>query len=120
MHDHIADILLQILDQLKYLHFQTKSHARHKALGKLYDSLSDLVDEFIEVYMGKYGRVKTHGTIHLANLGEVSIDHFMDEVVDILCSFTKAFPSPDDSDLLNIRDEMLGKVNRTKYLLTLE
>lgn len=120
MHEHIADILLQILDQLKYLHFQTKSYARHVALGNLYDALSDLVDEFVETYMGKYGRVKTQGKIHLANLGEVSIDKFMDEIVDIFVSFTDAFPDPADSDLLNIRDEMLGKTNRTKYLLTLE
>lgn len=120
MQSHIADLLLQILDQTKFLHWQTKSYARHMALGAMYDGLNELIDEFIETYMGKYGRVQTHGKIHTGNLQELSIDKFMDDVVEILCSFTKAFPNPDDSDLLNIRDEMLGLVNKTKYLLTLE
>ena len=39
-----------------YAHFQTRSYARHVALGDFYDALLDAVDEFAEVYMGLEGR----------------------------------------------------------------
>ena len=45
------------LQQIKLLHWQTKSYARHKAYDDIYHSLGDLVDKFVEMYMGKYGRV---------------------------------------------------------------
>ena len=54
--DSIINGLLRIQQQLRILHWQTKSYARHKAYGKTYDELGDLIDEFMEVQMGKYGR----------------------------------------------------------------
>ena len=42
-----------------YAHFQTRSYARHVALGDFYDALLDAVDEFAEVYMGLKGRLES-------------------------------------------------------------
>ena len=42
-----------------YAHFQTRSYARHVALGDFYDALLDAVDEFAEVYMGLEGRLES-------------------------------------------------------------
>ena len=36
--------LLSFLDQLKIYHWQTRSYAEHKALGKAYDEISELMD----------------------------------------------------------------------------
>jgi len=36
-----------------------------------------------------------------------------------LLSFSQLYNPETDSDLLNIRDEMLAEMNRLKYLLTL-
>ena len=33
--------------QIKLLHWQTKSYARHKASGHLYDDIDKLIDQFI-------------------------------------------------------------------------
>ena len=114
--------LLTILNQLRIYHWQTTSYAQHKALGKAYDELSELVDEFIEVYMGKYGRIEAKSgstTIDLFNTDQLPVNSFVDNAVEYLISIE--IPNKEeDTDLVNIRDTMLGELNRLKYLLTLE
>lgn len=113
--------LLEMQQQLRILHWQTKAYARHKAYGKTYDELGDLIDEFMEVHMGKYGRFELGGgAIQLKNLDEVDVGSSLNEYNDFLISFNEQLDSEKDSDLLNIRDEMMAKVNRLKYLLTLK
>jgi len=111
---------LTILNQIKIFHWQTTSYAQHKAFDKSYDNLSDLVDEFVEVFMGKYGRTKaaTHYTIELENY---SNDYLaaIDEYISYLIDLTEEVDLGTDTDLLNIRDSMLSELNRLKYLLTL-
>ncbi len=118
--------LLAILNQLKVFHWQTKSFAEHEAFGKTYDALNDLIDEFIEVYQGKYGRIFPVGDefqIPLINYTPDKIDSAMKNIVDYLTSelLNSADYSPDrNSDLLNLRDEMLANINKLRYLLTLK
>ena len=118
--DNIIDNFLKFQVQTRILHWQTKSYARHKAYDQFYDSLSSLIDKFIEVHMGKYGRVKTGGSIELKNMSEFQIKDFLSEMDQFLISLSKKYDPRKDSDILNIRDEMLGSVNQLRYLLTLE
>jgi len=58
------EMILELVNtqvQFRFLHWQTKSYAKHKAYGKFYDNLDDLIDKFVEVYMGKYGRPDYEG-----------------------------------------------------------
>ena len=110
--------MIQMEQQLRIFHWQTKSHARHKAFGKTYAALGDLIDSFVEVYMGKYGRVKVSGPIELKNIDN-DVDLVIEEYVEFLVSITEQMDAA-DSDLLNIRDEILGLMNRLRYLLTLK
>jgi len=50
--------LIRIQEQLRIFHWQTESYAQHKAFGKAYEELGELIDQFVEVYMGKNGKVK--------------------------------------------------------------
>lgn len=114
---------LGIQSQFKVLHWQTQSYSKHIAYGGIYDSFSTLSDQFMEVYMGKYGRVALEGendSIQLSNIGEMNIEEFINTVVDFLCALTNQLNDSRDSELLNIRDEMLAEVNKLKYLLTLK
>jgi len=114
---------LGIHAQLKVFHWQTSSYAKHNAYGATYDTLTDLIDEFMEVHMGKYGRTALEGkddAILLSNIGEVNPDEFLGTLTAFLLSFNNKLNSQQDSDLLNIRDEMLGAINKLKYLLTLK
>jgi DNA-binding ferritin-like protein len=114
--------LLEAQVQFKIMHWQTKGYARHKAFGKIYDTLSELIDTFVEESMGKYGRfVLEEGdkTIQLQNLSEINGKAMINTIAQSLVQFTDEF-DPTDTNLLNVRDEMLGSVYKLSYLLTLE
>jgi hypothetical protein len=117
-----AAAFLGILSQLKVLHWQTKSYAKHVAYGGTYDALDGLIDSFTEIYMGKYGRViiEQDDAINLVNIGEMDQDEFLGVICEFLLSMDDKLDRTKDTDLLNIRDEMLAEINKLKYLLTLQ
>lgn len=112
--------LINYQEQIRIFHWQTKSFAEHKALGKLYESLSDLIDQFVEVYFGKYGRRNEPLEFSLENYEEGMSVRIIDEAIGFLTNEVPITLQAQDTDLLNIRDEMLSSLNRTKYLLTLK
>jgi DNA-binding ferritin-like protein len=114
--------LVQIQQQLRFLHWQTKSFAKHKAYGEIYSSLDELIDTFAESCMGKHGRPSFSGgyTIQGSDISELSMQEFIDDTVSFLVGLTEKYDPKMDSDLLNLRDEMLGEFNKLKYLLTLK
>jgi DNA-binding ferritin-like protein len=119
---HNVNFFLTIQNQLKINHWQTKGYARHKALGKAYDDLLDLVDSYVEEFMGKYGRFvldEESKVIKLSNLSEIDLKSFVNTIREALVQFTDQLDET-DTNLLNIRDEMLSVINQLAYLLTLE
>lgn len=117
-----VNFLLSLQMQMKINHWQTKGFARHNAFGGFYDSLSDLIDTFVESAMGKYGRFvldEESKTIQLNNLSEIEMKGLINTVRESLVMMSEQL-DPSDTDLLNIRDEMLGELNKLSYLLTLE
>lgn len=107
---------------IKLYHWMTKKHPRHLASDNLFSNLAELVDQFIEVYFGKYERPKIgEFDIKVINLSDKSIIDFLNMAIQKL---SREFPDHIDlnmdTDLLNIRDEIIGEINRTLYLFTLE
>lgn len=116
------NFLLGLQIQMKINHWQTKGFARHNAFGGFYDSLNDLIDTFVESAMGKYGRFVLDDetkTIHLNNLSDLDMKGLVNTVRDSLVQMSEQFEDV-DTDLMNIRDEILGELNKLSYLLTLE
>ena len=118
--------LLTLHNQFKVYHWQTQkkvgSYAQHVAFGTAYDELGEKIDDFIEIYQGKRGVIKGRDgfTLNLQNLDDTPTD-FIDEFVNYLTqNVPEALDSSVDTDLLNIRDEMLGILNQTKYRLMLK
>lgn len=112
--------LVQFQQQLRIFHWQTDSYAQHKAFGKAYENLDELVDSFVEKYMGTFGRSKPTTTfvlelkpLSISNV-DLAIQHFIDYLKDMNNEIS------DNSDLLNIRDEILGEIHQLKYLLSLK
>jgi hypothetical protein len=99
-------------------HWNTTSYSRHKATDKFNERFLELVDKFIEVFIGTYNIKPVLKEIY------VNKDFLTDKgIVDLfiftrkyLVSFNKFMLS---SDLLNIRDEILAEVNQTLYLFKL-
>lgn len=118
-----VNFLLGLHVQLKINHWQTKGIARHEAFGNTYNSLTDLIDEFVEIAMGKYGRFVLDdetNNIKLINLSEMNPKDMVTVCSDALIEFSEDLDPKKDTDLLNLKDEMLGLLNKLQYLLTLE
>jgi len=109
-------------EQIKLYHWQTKVYSRHKATDAVIEALDASIDKYVEVYMGKYGRMKMNsstGSISVRNLSEASVINFIKRC--ILCLNTDLVKKlkENDTDLVNIRDEMLAELNQLLYLFTL-
>jgi hypothetical protein len=122
MKEELIQKLVQIQLQWKFLHWQTFGDAKHRLYGEIYDGLGDLIDEFTETMMGKYGRPEFESEFALMfqDIQAMSIQSFMDGITEFLVGMTDQLDSRYDTDLLNIRDEMLGLINKSKYLITLK
>jgi hypothetical protein len=117
-----VNFFLGLQMQLKVNHWQTKGFARHNAFGSTFDELLELVDRYVEEAMGKYGRFILDDetkTIELVNLSELDMKGFINTLREALVQFTSQLDET-DTNLLNIRDEILGLINKLGYLLTLE
>ena len=117
----IVRAFLQLLNLVKLYHWKTHVFSQHEATDNLYKSLNDHIDKFIEVLLGKSesriqimekkiqlfdSKNKTEFKQHIYNYREFLID------------MNNYFHSTRDSDLLNIRDEILGDINQFLYLMT--
>ena len=111
--------LLTIRNQVKLYHWQTGSFARHKATDDLTAALDLSIDTFVEVYMGKYGRPAVSGSIKLHNFSESAAKAFVSKERGFLEKDLPRKIRKDDTDLLNIRDEILANLNKVLYLFTL-
>lgn len=130
----IVSPLLTILNQIKVYHWQTNSFSEHKALDMAYEQLEESIDEFVEAYQGIFGRVKSASGSFLFELENLQTENLpneevpetvglqgrIDQWITYLKSFNNDADLNDKTDLLNIRDEMLGTLNQLKYLITLD
>lgn len=114
--------LVQIQNQFRFLHWQTTFDAKHKAYGGMYESLDELIDAFAEGMMGKYGRPEfpSEFVIAFQDINSISLQKFIDGSCEFLVGMSDQLDPRMDSDLLNLRDEMLLQLNKLKYLLTLK
>jgi hypothetical protein len=115
---------LQLRDQIKLYHWQTRVYARHIATDKILESLEKAIDSYVEVYFGKYGRVKLTGKnaqVILHNLSDAGASRMITSAIKYLQGpLTKSLKSVQDSDLLNIKDEIIADLNQLLYLFTLK
>lgn len=122
MSAEILHVLLILRNQVKLYHWQTISFGRHNATDDLVTSLDANIDKFTEAYMGRYGRPKmtaSTGKLQVYDVNDKRAPQLMKEAIRWL---TKSLPkqlSKDDTDLLNIRDEILGDIQQARYLFTL-
>ena len=120
-YNRIVQQFMELLMTVKLYHWKTKSFPEHKNTDELYSSLNEHIDSFIEVMLGKIDGARIHQplfNLKAYNYSSVKdlkryITNTKKELVDMNHLFTK-----EDSDLLNIRDEILGDVNKFTYLLS--
>lgn len=116
---------IQMLNIIKIYHWKTLSYPQHKATDELYESFNGRMDEFVETMLGKTGkRFNLSSVKHIPFYDYTNVVKFK-QCIEIfkqyLVNMSNApyFKNPENSDLLNIRDEILGDLNKFTYLLTL-
>ena len=119
----IVQFYVTLRNAVKVYHWNTKSYPRHKATDQFVENIDKLTDSFVEVYIGRYGRDSDLGktkTIVLPGFTEKSIIKFFEDARIWLSVKLPKLISEKDTDLLNIRDEILSEINQTLYLFTLK
>jgi len=115
---------LSFLNQLKVYHWQTFSYAQHKALNKAHVNLSELFDEFVEVYLGKYGKDYQNKeytfTIESYKEGMDLKKAIITKKLALMNFIRNELLSENDRDLLNIADSIEGEINHLQYFLDLK
>lgn len=105
---------------IKLYHWTTHKHSRHIATDELYSSIQSGMDKFIEVYIGIYERDE----VFKGKAQSINMRIFNDKNAVLLLKEIAEFLKKDipkyikDTDLLNIRDDILANVNKAKYLFT--
>jgi len=120
----ITVIFLEMLLMIKLFHWKTTSYATHKATDELYTKLNANIDNFVEVLLGKTSLrtdLMNNKHIRLVDLSSVEslkreIEAFKGYLVSL--NDNKAMKRMSNTDLYNIRDEILGDLNQFLYLLT--
>jgi DNA-binding ferritin-like protein len=117
---------ITLLNTVKLYHWKTHSYAVHKATDELYEKLNEHIDSFIEVLLGKTGdRVNLIRTKSISLKDFTSLEQLKREIMNyksylVSLDNNSALKSMSNSDLYNIRDEILGDLNQFMYLLTFD
>jgi DNA-binding ferritin-like protein len=118
--EELASLLLQSRTQAHSFHLGVKgvgAHSAHKALGKYYDSIGDLIDGLVEAYQGK------EGLIQLSGIGVLDKNNDIKNIIkyfETLCGIVaklRTNPKLQDSWIQNDIDTVVTLLYRTKYKL---
>ena len=113
--------LLAMHDTIRLYHWQTRSHARHVATCQLLGDLLPLIDRLVESYIGRYERPDFRGRLvmEISELSESSAVEQIQAYGRWLKTDFETLVKPHDTDLLNLRDEILGALHQTLFRFTL-
>lgn len=103
---------------MKLFHFQTELYGAHKASDSYLEKFAATMDKFLEIAQGIYGRLtikkfKLEGSSH-------SDDNIMKHIEGIISLLRTGIDDVLDNytDLINVRDELVGDAEQLKYLLS--
>lgn len=94
-------------------HLKSTSYAQHMALGALYEGLPGLVDGFVEAYQGKYGLIEGYPS-STVECGDTPVP-FVESLIGFVEQARMSLPQ--DTELMNIVDEIAALINSTAYKL---
>ena len=125
--NQVASKVLLWMAQTKLLHWQTQSEPEHLALDKLFGDLAELGDELVESVMGKYGRPELkegESSLVLTNYKNPDSPDGLPEFIGNIDNYFRnecspLFPEKKDPEIHNLIQEILGKIDKISYLLTL-
>ena len=97
------------------VHLNTRSYAKHKALGKFYGSVIDLADDLAEVYQGRHGLI---GPITLQSAKKTNnVVEFLEDSLKEIESMRYKVCDKEDTAIQNIIDGIVDLYLSTLYKL---
>jgi hypothetical protein len=97
------------------VHLNTRSYAKHKALGTFYDEIVDLADSFAEAYQGRHGLIGPISLQSAKKNGNI-IEFLQDSLAEIEENRYK-FCDEKETAIQNIIDEIVALYLSTLYKL---
>jgi DNA-binding ferritin-like protein len=125
-HADLVTMFLQMLNTVKLYHWKTTSYAQHKATDELYSNLNTTIDKYVEIMLGKACENKAKNRVNLTGTKSIPLHDYSDlsnfeREIEMYKEYLINLKTDDlkkDTDLLNVRDEILGHLNQFTYLLT--
>ena len=114
MADFIGRLFLA-RDVVHSVHLNTRSYAKHKALGGFYGNIIDLADDVAESFQGRHGLIGPI-TLHSAKKTTNVVEFLEDSMKDVEDLRYKVCEK-DDTAIQNIIDEIVGLYLKTLYKL---
>jgi hypothetical protein len=112
----IVGTLTDMLHTIKLYHWRTHSYSEHKATDNLHEALSEQVDSFVEKLLGSK---HTRATLTHLRMNSYNTLPGLKRRIEYYKQYLKRMPASLGTDLLNIRDELLGSLNQFSYMLSL-
>jgi len=112
----IVATMTEMLHIIKLHHWRTHSYSVHKATDNLHEAMSEQVDSFVEKMLGSK---HTRATLTRMPLRACNTLPELKRRMEYYKLYLKRMPASLGTDLLNIRDELLGSLNQFSYMLTL-
>ena len=112
----IVATMTEMLHAVKLHHWHTHDYSVHKATDNLHEALSEQVDSFVEKLLGSKQTRSNLTDLHMRSYNSLPelkrrVEHYK--------RYLQGMPASLGTDLLNIRDELLGSLNQFSYMLTL-
>jgi hypothetical protein len=120
--EELIKFFFNLKNNLYLYHLSTYSYSRHIAIANLLVSFDKLIDNFLETFFGKYGRPDQfqQAQLNLTKLSDSDAYMELSTYIDFLTNNIPTLINEKDADLFNIRDEMVGILNNTRYLFELK
>lgn len=115
-YSEFAAVTINLLMQVKYYHWQTRSESEHRVYDKLIDNLNPLLDDYVETYQGLSGDIVIVAETGLENYNS------KEDVIDNLKMYIQYLDQHREScdkNLVNILDSMAVECAKTINLLYL-
>ena len=112
----IVATLTEMLHAVKLHHWRTHDYSVHKATDNLHEALSEQVDSFVEKLLGSKNTRSNLTDLHMRAYNTLPA---LKRRVEYYKRYLRGMPASLGTDLLNIRDELLGSLNQFSYMLSL-
>lgn len=116
----IIQPMMEFKEQIKLYHWKTSSYSRHKATDKYLSIFSEQLDKFVEVLLGSRNdkNIPTF-SLKFKNINDKNAKNYVETYRNWIRDSLPEMLHENETDLLNIKDEILGDLNRLIYLFNL-